>query len=50
MTIDEIEEWIERSAIIAESMQLSREASEDQAAFQMGMTDSDLEDARSASG
>jgi hypothetical protein len=50
MTEDRIEQWNERAAILAESMQLSREASEDQAALQMGMTDSELEEARSASG
>ena len=50
MTEDRLEQWHERAAILAESMQLSREESEDQAALQMGMTDSELEEARSASG
>lgn len=50
MTEDRIEQWNERSAILAESMQLSREESEEQAALQMGMTDSELDEARSAGG
>lgn len=37
------EAWEERSAIIAESMQLSRADAEAQAAMQMGLADDEIE-------
>lgn len=43
MTPERVEEWEERAAIIAESLQLSREDSEAQAAFQMGLSDDETE-------
>ena len=46
LTIDQIEQFEERAAIIAESMQLSRADAEAMAAYQLGMTEEELADAR----
>lgn len=46
MTIDQIEQFEERAAIIAESMQLSRADAEAMAAYHLGMTEEELADAR----
>lgn len=43
MNQDRVEEFEERAGTLAESLQLSREDSEVQAAFQMGLSDDEIE-------